>query len=304
MPSVQAPFISIGLARLRRGVTACCVIAALALLAQLLVWAMATFMDVRYTTVEAKPAATGLVVKTDGGKGAAAETRKPDRSRDAGGSDAASPPDPNRVPSQMDHLMKTTATMARALGGMAMVMLIPFVALGALLGAGSGTPGVERAVSAFGWSMVVAMIVLPLGEIFHLPWREGALWSYNYMTHHVDANITDTGWGSGTFYARFAAMPLACIVGLGIVGFQFSAGVETGIVREDHRLDPMLEREAANIRPTSLHGGRTAAAIRAMGGSSSAAPAPRVASSVTPVGSAPEPAIGQPAPGEGLKRLI
>src|SRR5688572_21027261 len=102
MPSAQAAFISIGLARLRRGVTACCVIAALALIVQLMVWAMATFMDVRYATVEDKPTSGSLVVKADGAKAAASanEARRPERARE---NDAEAPPappvDPNRVPS-------------------------------------------------------------------------------------------------------------------------------------------------------------------------------------------------------------
>ena len=48
MSHLQAPYVSASLARLRRGVTLCCWIVGLSLVAQMLIWAVATFMDVRF----------------------------------------------------------------------------------------------------------------------------------------------------------------------------------------------------------------------------------------------------------------
>ena len=62
------------------------------------------------------------------------------------------------------------------------------------------------------------------------------------------------------------------MVGIGIVCGRFSAGVEAGVMmRENLALDPVLEREAANIKATSLYGSRTAGALqRTVSGSSGA----------------------------------
>jgi hypothetical protein len=295
MGSLQAPYVSIALTRLRFGVSLCCWIVGLALLTQLFVWCIATFMDVRYQTVEAKVAPGALIVATTDSIRPAAPV-----SASAAEEPKAANADPNRVPTKHDYLMAQASRYAKGAGTTAMVMVLPLLLLGGLLAAGSATPGVERTVSAFMWAMVVAILLLPIGEWLGLPWHEGALVSYQTMTQQVDLQMPSGArtWGSPTFYARFAFMPLACFVGITIVGLRFGYGVSAGIIREDVRLDPMLEREAANITPGSLHGGRAGAALRAANvakAQAAAAPAPMPPATAS---------ITQLSPGEVPKRLI
>jgi len=95
-----------------------------------------------------------------------------------------------------------------------------------------------------------------------------------------------------TFYARFGLLPLACLIGAAMIGLRFCAGVESALPKkEDMRLDPTLEREAGNIKPTSLHGART-------GGAFQAAPPPTGAASPHPAG------MSQLSAGVAPKRLI
>ena len=295
MKSLQAPYVSIALTRLRFGVSLCCWIIGLSLLTQLFVWCTATFMDVRYQIVESKTAPGALIVSaTD-----AVRTPAPISAKATEEAPVANA-DPNRVPTKHDRLMAQASRYAQGAGTTAMVLVLPMLMLGGLLSAGSATPGVERTVSAFMWALVVAVLVLPVGEWLGLPWHEGALVSYQTMTHQVDLEMPNGThvWGSPTFYARFAFMPLACFVGIAIVGLRFGFGVSAGIIREDIRLDPLLEREAANITPGSLHGGRAGAALRAAN-----AAKPTIVAAPTPTPAATS-SITQLSPGEAPKRLI
>lgn len=269
MQPFQPLYVGIALARLRRGVNVCCWIVACSLLAQVLVWGFATFMDVRYSELEEHH--TRLIVE-----GNAAQNDAPSRAaawRPAVGStDAADvgdiePANPNLVITKYDRIMHIASTLARGAGSLAMVVLLPLLAVGVILTAGSATPGVERVVSSFIWSTVVAIFVLPVGSALGLPWDEGALATYGHITTNVDNVLgpQGDGWGGPTFYARFVLLPLACVMGVILVGFRFNYGVEAGIPpKESMRLDPVLEREAANMKATSLYGSRTASAMRTL----------------------------------------
>jgi hypothetical protein len=100
------------------------------------------------------------------------------------------------------------------------------------------------------------------------------------LTEQIDAAKTaDLSLEGVTFFARFALLPLACLIGVAMIGLRFCAGIEAALPkREDMRLDPTLEREAANITPTSLHGARAGAAFKAaqpaVSGASAAQPHP------------------------------
>ena len=52
-----------------------------------------------------------------------------------------------------------------------------------------------------------------------------------------------------------------CGVGCVLIMWRFGGGVEPLLPEEMHRLDPALEKETANMSVTSLHGGRSGAAL-------------------------------------------
>lgn len=284
---MATPYISNALSRLRSGVSLCCGVVAIALIVQLLVWGIASFMDVRFKVLEEQTTPAAVVSAN------AAERSAPIGSPDARPLESPAtakldgdipPPNPNRVATKYDHIMSRASALSLSAGTIAMLMMIPMLMVGVMLGAGSATPGIDRVVSAFMWSLVVSMLLLPAGQHLGLPWPDGGLVNYQHMTEQVDQHMVEGKWGTPIFYARFCLLPLACLVGIGIVGLRFSNGVMAGIIpKEDMRLDPTLEREAANIKVSSLMGGRSASALR----------------NVTPTAAAPTTAIGaavQPAP--------
>jgi hypothetical protein len=167
-----------------------------------------------------------------------------------------------------DQILSTAHAIASATGTVTVLMLLPLLTLGVLLGAGSATVGVEQTVSAFIWTLVISIFVMPIGEFIGFPWTQGALTNYTSMTQHVDWQCAGAAeaMNAATFYARFALLPLVCVAGVAMTGLRFASGVNAGIIpKENLRLDPVLEKEAANMKASSLHGGRAGAALRAAG---------------------------------------
>jgi hypothetical protein len=291
-PPTHSESVSVALGQLRSGVLLCCWIIAVALVAQTAVWALVSFTGIRWTelTAETEPP---LIVKAEDTQ--TQKIRSPlETESDA---DPARPAvDPNRVLTKYDRILATASSLASGFGTLAVLALVPIIVLGVLLGASSATSGVDKTVSAFGWSLVVALLALPVGEFASLPWRDGGFWSYAGLTAQIDAGATPTAL---VFLAQYLLLPAACLLGSAILGMKFGAGVELGLMRKEMlRLDPALEQEAANIKPSSLHGGRTAGAMRQAerAGSSSA--------SASGANETTSPSIDQPSPGEVPKRLI
>jgi len=312
MGSLATPHVSIALSRLRRGVNACCWIVVLSLITQLMIWGVATFMDVRHQVIEehATPAtvvsAAAVARQQPLGSAEAVPLEAPQRAH----AETQPPANPNRLVTKHDQIMRHAAVLSMTAGSIAMLLMLPMLMVGVMLGAGSATPGVESVVSSFLWSLIIGLLVLPVGHHIGLPWSEGGFASYDNMTQHVDREMADGHWGSIPFYVRFGMLPLACLVGAGIIGLRFSNGVRSGILpKEDMRLDPVLEREAANVKAGSLVGGRAVAALRSVPSAAAAvvaaaAPAPTV--TAVSVGGASEvkPGMLQVTAGEAPRRLI
>lgn len=283
--SMQSPYVSLALSRLRRGVTTCCWVVGMALVIQTMIWAVATFMDVRFTVLQDshKPE---LIISADQAREEVSPLTGAAPANVVADAEGIEAVNPNRIMTKYDMMMSKASSLAMSAGTIAMVLLVPLLALGVLLTTGSATPGVERTVSAFSWSLVVGLLVMPIGQWLGLPWQEGALASYGQMTQQVDLLIGDSldNWGTPTFYCRFAVLPLACVVGVTMIGLKFATGVHAGIIqKESMRLDPALEREAANVKPSSLHGGRATAAMNML----ASADRQPVAAAAAPSGEAP-----------------
>lgn len=285
--------VSMAFRRLRVGVISCCWIVGLALAAQMVVWSLATFTQLRYEVVEEKAEAP-LVVTPEQSRHRSLRNRGegdiglPSVVTSNATKEAGKPQTQARlVPSASDARFKRFFMIASGAGTLAAIALIMMVTFGSLLAVASGTHNADRTVSAYIWAVVLAAMVLPLGRMMNLPWQNGALTTYEHLTAAIDhvspppdpnpPNVTAalepesteteaaaeaTMGETLTFYARFGLLPLTCIIGLIIVGVRFNAGVDAAIIpRESMRLDPTLEREASNISPTSLHGGRSAAIL-------------------------------------------
>ena len=276
----QNQSVGLALGRLRLAVVLCCWMVGLGLGSQLVIWSLAAYTDTRFDVAEQGEAMTETAV-------VAAESPRQQRIRQAReaelgidlGRGESRPVEPKRVLSRTDGIFATIYDAAAGIGRSAMLAIIPLMMVGVMLAAGSATPGVERVVSSLVWALLGAVLILPLGSAFGLPWESGALSSYQQMTNTVDQvrastadaastpgeeapaddeAVTATGPSSLVMHGRFGLLPCACMVGMALVGLRFCAGVEAGILAaESMRLDPALEREAANMSPSSLHAGRT-----------------------------------------------
>lgn len=254
------------LRRLRLAIVVSCWVISLSLCAQTVIWSLATYTDMRYGQPESSADVPLIVTAQD----------RPDQSiyasvgpvkdpRLQGAASATGTPDPagvERTLSSHDRTFRIVVTTARALGLVSVLLIGPLLALGVVLAVPAGAPKVDRAVTALIWAIVLSLLAMPVGEWLSLPWQEGALSSYSLMMAEVEAARAE-GF-SLAFYVRFLLLPAASLVGFILVGFRFGSAVEAVLLKsESMGLDPALEREAANISATSLHGdaGRMSGAL-------------------------------------------
>ena len=240
----------IALGRMRFVIVTSCWVIALSLLAQVLVWSLCTFTDLRF----ADPSASGevpLIVEN---------TPKPEVNESRGRWRPQTGPAQEVVPlSAVDRILKIVVTVARTMALMSALVIVPLLCLGVLLAVPAGAPRVERAVNALTWAIILVLLIMPLGGWFGMAWSQGTITDYTGLTLEVDA--AREGGFAATFYARFLLLPAASAVGFILVGFQFNSAVLAVLLKRDG-LDDELEQEASNVAATSLHGAsRSAGAL-------------------------------------------
>ena len=258
---------AIALKELQTGVTICCWVIGIALLAQVIAWSLVTYTDIRYVSHESTPDANVTsVVQSD-------DIRR-ELLPDAGEADPDIVAlDVNRQFSKADHLLAVVSGLSGALGTMAILALLPLLGLAVVLGAGAATPGVDRAAGAFVWAVVLVTLALPWGSFFEAMPFDGLFANYEVLTSdveiarsEVDATGLERATSSGLmFYGRYCILPLACVAGIAAIGLRFRAGIEAGLIsKENYKLDPELEKEVAGLKATSLMGGsRSTGAFKA-----------------------------------------
>ena len=299
MSQSNTPPIRVAHGQLRFMVLACCWLVGLSLCAQILIWSLATFTEMRYaeaTTSDRTP----LVVQ-------AADNQPPSiiTATEAGRRDAAKRAAPGmperRALSHYDRLFSAGTSTARTLGMLAVLTLCPLVAVGLVLGTLCGAPRLDRGISALTWAIVLTLLALPLGGWLGMPWQDGALSTYRHMIQEVEiARYRNVGSGFGLqYYARFLLLPGLCLLGFVLLGFRFSGALEGVLpVKANEAIDPALEQEASNIAASSLHSaGRSAGAL-------GRTVVPVEAEQPSPARRQPMPAATQVSVGEAPKRLL
>ncbi len=246
----------IALGRLRFVIVTSCWVIALSLFTQVLVWSLCSFTELRFTEPEKLVGEAPLSVESDKDSAVASAEQKSARWRPEVETD-----DQEQAASAIDRVFRIAMTVARTMGLMSALIICPLLCLGVLLAVPAGAPRVERAVNALTWSIVLVLLILPLGGWFGMAWQQGTITDYAGLVLEVDAGLVN-GF-TVAFYARFLLLPAASAVGFIIVGSQFSSAVAAVLLKRDG-LDPELEAEATNVAATSLHGtGRTAGALSA-----------------------------------------
>ena len=248
----------IALGRMRFVIVTSCWVIALSLVAQVVVWSLCTFTELRYAGPEVAGEAP-LIVKSDKKKDSAARRGDVGEKRGRWRPQATDTGEEYLPLSVVDRIFKIIVTVARTIALMSALIICPVLCLGVLLAVPAGAPRVERAVNALTWAIVLVLLIMPLGGWFGMAWQQGTITDYKGLTTEVDGGRD--GGLSPTFYARFLLLPTASAIGFILVGFQFSSAVGAVLLKRDG-LDPELEREASNVSATSLHGAsRSAGAL-------------------------------------------
>jgi hypothetical protein len=174
--------------------------------------------------------------------------------------------DVNRVRTGWDVALDRVSGMAVTGGVVAAVTLGMMCMMGVVVAGGGAIPGVERAVSAATWSIVLGVLCLPLGSILNSasPFP-GVFGTYEEM---VSASTSvNLGQASAPpLFAVYVVMPLVAMAAALVIVVRFRSGIELGIIPESlSHFDEMLEKEMATIRKRGIQsnvGGRAGTAMR------------------------------------------
>ncbi len=235
------------LRRLWVSVTICCWIVALSLTAQVTIWSLATFTDLRYQSLQMEP----VVKPVEPGR-----NKRPKEVALLSQADMlprGAEPGPVTVRSKFDLFFDDIIDLSLAAGSISLVVLVLMVTVMVMITASTSATGVNEAVSALTWTVIVTALTLPMGGLFHMPWQGSALRPYEVITSHVD--LARANGAEFEFYAKFLAMPVVCLIGVLMIGTRFGRAARQGLPSARPFLDADLEREATGLTATSLYGG-------------------------------------------------
>lgn len=316
--------LSLTIARLRRGVTVCCVLVSLCLLVQCAAWAIAYFTQVRFdidragafvegraNDVAAQASAAGAdATASEASRGASSNSRQPRRGSltdrgaaeapthvpasavvaaagaaqaeprgataepagaipNAAGAGRAAEPDAMAAAllprSDIDHLLTGLLSVTSTVGVVAIVILVPLMALGLMIAVVGEVPGCERATTALLWASLFVAMSIPLARSLGVGHHEGLLLDAAALFGPLDATMGEDGFAHpGAFtMVRHLLLPCAAILGLALITLLYRAGLEAGLLpREMLTVDPVMDREVARVAASGPRlGGRTAAAL-------------------------------------------
>lgn len=273
MSYTPRPHISTALQHLRFSVTASSAALALCLISQVVVWSIVHFTEVRVATLAPEVVDGPLqVVRASPPVGAA---ERPAAQVDKANPvvDGASVPttdvsaaEVNQVASSSDLLLRRASALTQSMGVIFALLFGALVFQGVTLAGGASTPGVERAVTAGTWSLVIVLLVLPLASILpSLPFK-GVFVSYDEMVRASDAYRTHAPGAPGWFgfFGFNLIIPVTLVLGLMLVVWRFRSGIEAGvIVTNMSQLDEKLDREIRSMKLGQLAQPRALGALHA-----------------------------------------
>jgi hypothetical protein len=256
------------LAHLRFGVALSGCALGLALAAHVLVWCLIHFTDVRTAKVTAaEEAAPALVVPApsvtslSGVRQGEATGELEAKVSGAAGVQAAA--DPNVVESATSKKLAAGHAVVQTVGLVSAVVLAVLMLQGVVIAGGASVAGVEQAVTASTWALIIALLCVPLGGIVPAAPYPGVFASYEIVAQNsaaFRANAPDAPGPIG-FYAMNMVLPLLAMAGVAVCVLRFRTGVEQGIiVTSVSEAEERIEREIRSRRNLGA-----AASSRAMG---------------------------------------
>lgn len=312
--------VSTALASLRSCVTFAAVVVVLMAIAQALIFGVAHFTELRWTTIE-KPVEQQpfRVVSTPDGTAVATP---PTATETPGPTSTAK--ETERVLSRVDGILAICSQVVVTFGIIACAGLCVLTVLGVVIAAGPSVPGIERTVSACAWALFVALAAIPWRDVFSsTPWP-GVFSDYSRMVA-LSAAVDAGGPGQTQLVGLYLIVPAIVAVIAGLVLVRFRMGVAEGII-DPTAQESGLEREMEQIRRrgiTSANSMRTVVALnQAIADRPAPTPPPVPADAASdeeapeePSGPAIDPravdaaqrwahAVARPKPGDPLKRVI
>ncbi len=137
----------------------------------------------------------------------------------------AKPTDVNRAQSTMDAVMRRISAVAVAAGVIAAPTLGLLTMLGVVVAGGSRIAGVERAVTACTWAIVLGVICVPWGDATAAA-VPTVFSSYGAVTHANDGGRV----GEVELLARYAVLPIVALVLSVLVCAWFRSGVANAVL--------------------------------------------------------------------------
>jgi hypothetical protein len=232
---------------------------------------------------------------------------------------APTPVDVNRVIAPADGLLRRTSGLAVGTGSVAVVMLALLCMLGVAVAGGAAVPGVERAVGAATWGLVLALVGLPWRDLLPSLPAPGVFGDYDTMVAGQEL-VAHEGGSLIMLVATYLGLPMVMVVCSTLVCLWFRSGVERGVIYTSvSQIDRTLEREMTSIREAGVASRQPraiGALYRAIGDSpaeapEAEAPAPALAGSLLRREPPPQrsmaadrPMMGQADPGVAYPRPI
>lgn len=286
---IPRPHVSRAILHLRKSVAVVSLVLALCLVGQVLGWAISHFTDVRFVdltaeaAIEAAPTDPVVVI-----------SEAPKTGESLVGLDAAEEGvGVNRVGSRGAEMLRGFLGLTQTVGIVMSVALMVLMLQGVSVAAGASVPGVEMAVTATTWAIIVTVLCLPLSTLLPEAKYPGVFVSYQTIADACDAYRDGVPGAPGFFgfWGRFAVMPLLLVIGLTALVLRFRAGVNAGVIITNvSELDERLEREIRARRVGELNSPRAVGALnQALGdmGLSAPPPPPLYESPLKPTGTDP-----------------
>jgi hypothetical protein len=248
------PHVSAALAHLRFGVTGAASVLAVSAAVQLLVFGFVHFTHLRYAQAPHEPAPIRVVAPTP--RPAVASTTAVTTGTDLVPTGFV-PVAPPRVVDEWDARLHTLSDMTISAAVVAGLLLAVFTVLGVVIAGSSGVPGVERAVSAATWALLIAAACLPWHDIMPSMMFKGAFGDYASMAQLSES--VDNGTASVIpLLSAYLAAPMAALCGSLLVLGRFRQGLAEGVIATSmSEIDERLEREMAGIRSSGVGAANT-----------------------------------------------
>jgi hypothetical protein len=239
------------LQHLRRSVFVVAGVLALSLLAYLFVFMAAHMGDMHTKTLESQSYNSVVLppVETEGPAGPI----------------SAPAEDPiNEVQTASSVTLRKLTQLIQTIGVVSSITLVVLMLQGVSVAGGAGVVGVEKAVTACTWAVVVALVALPLGRIMPGVWWSGVFVQFDQM---LESSELYRSGGSGapgtlTFWGVHAGLPALLLVGVAAAALRFHSGIESGVlVTHASQLDEKLEKEIRQMKLGELAQPRAVGAL-------------------------------------------